>query len=95
MIGRKKSPETEIGILNVRLHQIGIRGRIRTYIAEGHNFVIRVKGYILGESESTRGLPTKHGHGRLLLSSQLINPRNIHLKYDIFLMQIHNSQLQG
>jgi len=40
MIGRKKSPETEIGILNVRLHQIGIRGRIWTYLAEGYNFVI-------------------------------------------------------
>jgi len=38
MIGRKKSPKTEIGILNVRLHQIGIRGRIWTY--QGYNFVI-------------------------------------------------------
>jgi len=36
----KKSPETEIGILNVRLHQIGIRGRIWTYLAKGYNFVI-------------------------------------------------------
>ena len=36
----KKSPETEIGILNVRLHQIGIRGRIWTYLAEGYNFLI-------------------------------------------------------
>ena len=40
MIGRKKSPKTEIGILNVRLHQIGIRGRIWTYLANGYNFVI-------------------------------------------------------
>jgi len=40
MIGRKKSPETEIGFLNVRLHQIRIRRRIRTYLAEGYNFVI-------------------------------------------------------
>jgi len=40
MIGRKKSPKTEIGILNVRLHQIGIRGRIWTYLAKGYNFVI-------------------------------------------------------
>jgi len=40
MTGRKKSPETEIGILNVRLHQIGIRGRIWMYLAEGYNFVI-------------------------------------------------------
>jgi len=40
MIGRKNSPETEIGILNVRLHQIGIRGRIWTYLAKKYNFVI-------------------------------------------------------
>jgi len=40
MIGRKKCPETEIGTLNVRLHQIGIRGRIWTYLAKGYNFVI-------------------------------------------------------
>jgi len=40
MIGRKKSPKTEIGILNVRLHQIGIRWRIWTYLAKGYNFVI-------------------------------------------------------
>jgi len=41
MIGEKKSPETEIGILNnVQLHQIGIRGRIGTYLAKGYNFVI-------------------------------------------------------
>jgi len=40
MIGRKKSPKTEIGILNVRLHPIGIRRRIWTYLAKGYNFVI-------------------------------------------------------
>jgi len=41
MIGReKKRPETEIGILTVRLHQIEIRGRIWTYLAKGYNFVI-------------------------------------------------------
>jgi len=42
MIGdqEKKSPNTEIGILHVRLHQIGIRGRIWTYLAKGYNFTI-------------------------------------------------------
>jgi len=42
MIGKKNSPpETEIGIINVLLYyQIGIRGRIWTYLAEGYNFVI-------------------------------------------------------
>jgi len=35
MMGRKKSPETEIGIPNVRLHQIGIREQIWTYLTEG------------------------------------------------------------
>jgi len=37
MIGRTKNPETEIGIINVRLRQIGIRGRIWTYLAKGYN----------------------------------------------------------
>jgi len=37
---KAKSPETEIGILNVRLHQFGIRGRIWMCLAEGYNFVM-------------------------------------------------------
>jgi len=47
MIGRKKSPETEIGILNVRLHQTGIRGRIWTYLAKGYNFALVIYVFAL------------------------------------------------
>jgi len=60
MIGRKKSPETEIGILNVRLHQIGIQGRIWTYLAEGYNFVIVSYEFALKKKKKKRHIGLKY-----------------------------------
>jgi len=45
MIGRKQVLKRgNRNYINVRLHQIGIRGRIGTYLAKGYNSVIVIRG---------------------------------------------------